>query len=176
MLRYLGIYPVAILLAIAIATFVTKHRPIAAPVAPAANVMRSAALSTTPSPAFAAPVQAIESNRMGHYVTPVQLEGHEIPMIIDTGASFVALTNEDANELGIRPAASEFTLQMQTANGVALAARAWLPRVRVGSVEVHDVQAIVMAPGASQESLLGMSFLSRLRHFGVSNGKMQLEQ
>jgi aspartyl protease family protein len=65
---------------------------------------------------------------------------------------------------------------MQTANGVSAAARTWLPHVRVGSVEVHDVEAIVMAPGAAASSLLGMSFLSKLRRFGISNGELLLEQ
>jgi aspartyl protease family protein len=113
---------------------------------------------------------------MGQYVTHAQIDGRDLQMVIDTGATFISLTNEDASALGIRPAASDFTVRMQTANGVSAAAKVWLPHVRVGAVEVHDVEAIVMAPGASKISLLGMSFLSRLSRFGVSGSRMRLEQ
>jgi aspartyl protease family protein len=127
-------------------------------------------------PASGPVTQAIDGDRFGNYITQVQIDGRDVPMLIDTGASYLALTSEDASELGIHPAASEFTLHMQTANGISTAARTWLPHVRVGMVEAHDVEAIVMAPGASRTSLLGMSFLGKLHHFGVTDGRMRLEQ
>jgi aspartyl protease family protein len=175
MLRFLGIYPVAIIVALAIATFVTRHQPTASVAKPAPAPLRSY-VAAPAAPALGPVTQAIEGDRFGNYVTRVQIDGRELPMVIDTGASYLSLTNEDAGELGIHPAASEFTLRMQTANGVSSAARTWLPHVKVGSVEVHDVEAIVMAPGASRTSLLGMSFLGKLHRFGVADGRMRLEQ
>jgi aspartyl protease family protein len=177
MLRFLGIYPVAILLAVVVVGYVSKHGLVAPQAKPApVAAVRSYAAPPARAAAFAPATQAIEGDRRGQYTASVQIDGRDIPMLIDTGASFVSLTNEAAGELGIRPAPTDFTLKMQTANGISAAAPTWLKRVRIGMVEVHDVEAVVMEPGASVTSLLGMSFLRKLRHFGVSDGKMRLEQ
>lgn len=179
MLRFLGIYPVAILLALVAVGYVSKHgliAPQAKPAPVAAATVPSYAATPAKAAAFAPAIQAIEGDRRGQYTASVQIDGRDIPMLIDTGASFVSLTNEAAGELGIRPAPANFTLKMQTANGISSAAPTWLKRVRVGMVEVHDVEAVVMEPGVSATSLLGMSFLRKLHHFGVSDGKMRLEQ
>jgi aspartyl protease family protein len=174
MLRFLAIYPLAILLATSIATYVTKHGFTLAQMRPGGAVAQASA--ATPTQNFGPVALEIPGDWMGQYSTPVQVEGHDLKMMVDTGATFVSLTSEDASELGIKPSPSDFTIRMQTANGISKAARTWLPRVRVGSVEVHDVEAVVMAPGASSVNLLGMSFLSKLSRFGVSNGRMRLEQ
>jgi len=173
MLRFLGVYPIAILLAMMIATYAVKqtHGPVQAAHAPVAQ-----SYLATPDKNFGPITQEITGDRMGQYLTQAQVEGRQLQMMIDTGATFVSLTSEDASALGIRPAPSDFTLRMQTANGIATAAKIWLPHMRVGAVEVHDVEALVMAPGASRISLLGMSFLGRLSRFGVSGNHMRLEQ
>ncbi len=185
MLRFLGIYPVAILLAVVTVGYVSKHgliAPQAKPVPVAPATLHSYAATPAQAPAALAPAtfapttQIVEGDRTGHYVTPVEIDGREFHMLIDTGADLVALRSEDADEIGLRPSPSDFTLRIQTANGLSTAAHTWLKHVRVGMVEVHDVEAIIMAPGASARSLLGMSFLSKLRHFGASDGKMRLEQ
>jgi aspartyl protease family protein len=162
------------LVALTLATYATKHG-FTLPQAPRSAVPAQSTTST-PKPNFGPVALEIIGDRMGQYATPVEVEGHQLRMMVDTGATFVSLTSGDAGELGIRPSPSEFTMRMQTANGISTAAKIWLPRIRVGSVEVHDVEAIVMAPGASQVNLLGMSFLSRLSRFGVSNGHLRLEQ
>jgi aspartyl protease family protein len=179
MLRFLGIYPVAILLALVAVGYVSKHgliAPQAKPVPVDAAPIRSYAATPAKAAAFAPTTQAVEGDRRGQYTAFVQIDGRDIPMLIDTGASVVSLTSEAASEIGIRPAPADFTMKMQTANGISSVAPTWLKRVRVGMVEVHDVEAVVMEPGASATNLLGMSFLRKLRHFGVSDGKMRLEQ
>jgi len=183
MLRYVWIYLAVIAGAVTMATIAARRPDVIAFAlgkAPesqhiAINVPSAAAPSPSPR-SFDLPKYAIEADRAGHYRMPVQLEGREIKMLVDTGASFVSLTKEDADRLGIRPSAGDYKLQMNTANGVATAAPVWLPNVRIGSIEVHDVPAIVMSAGASSDSLLGMSFLQRLRRFGVAGGKMIMEQ
>jgi aspartyl protease family protein len=173
MLRFLGIYPVAIVLATSFAASIVKHNfpPLAKPHDMSAQVYAVASAKN-----FGPIAQDITSDRMGQYVTQAQVEGRELHMIVDTGATLVSLTNEDASTLGIRPTPSEYTIRLQTANGISTAAHIWLPHVRVGAVEVHDVEALVMGPGASHVSLLGMSFLSRLSRFGVAGNHMRLEQ
>ena len=102
----------------------------------------------------------------GQFVTDASINGHAVRMMVDTGATFVALDRAQALALGLSldgasPAA------VRTANGVVRAMRLSLRSVRVGSVELHDVQAVVQdAP--LPIALLGMSFLRNLdlRHLG----------
>lgn len=112
----------------------------------------------------------------GHYHASVELEGRNLKMLVDTGASVIALTDQDAGFLGIRPMPSDYTITMQTANGNSKAARVRLREVRIGSIRVNDVDAIIMQPGASAESLLGMSFLRKLAGFEIAQGKLIMRQ
>ena len=105
-----------------------------------------------------------------------RVDGRSLEFTVDTGASIIALTAEDAEELGIHPADSEYTVMLKTANGVARAAPTTLDMVEVGDIMIHDVAAVVMPEGTLSDNLLGLSFLSRLRHFEFSEGKMVLEQ
>jgi aspartyl protease family protein len=180
MARFLWIYFLAALAALWLAHSALRLQPNRTdPTLAASNQVFSkptaAHVSISQPAPLSLPIEYVEGRR-GAYATQVQLEGRELHMLIDTGASFVSLTKEDAEAIGIRPRASDFTLKMQTANGIASAAPTWLPSLKVGSIEVHDVQAIVMPQGASSVSLLGMSFLERLHRFGVTNGRMVLEQ
>jgi aspartyl protease family protein len=173
MLRFLGIYPVAILCAMVFSGFMVKNN---FPLRAKPNAMTASADAVAPTRNFGSITQDIAGNTSGQYLTQAQIDGRELQMIIDTGATFLSLTNEDASALGISPSRSEFKIHLQTANGVSTAAHIWLPHVRVGAVEVHDVEALVMEPGATHTSLLGMSFLSRLSRFGVAGNHMRLEQ
>jgi aspartyl protease family protein len=112
----------------------------------------------------------------GHFRVEGRIDGRALDFLVDTGATVIALTADDAAQLGIHPAAGDYTVLMRTANGVIRAAPTTLGMVEIGDIMVHDVSAVVMPEGALSENLLGMSFLSRLRHFDYSDGKMVLEQ
>jgi len=112
----------------------------------------------------------------GRFRADGRIDGRELQFTVDTGASIVALTADDAAQLGIHPAANEYTMLIRTANGVVRAAPTTLDMIEVGDIMVHDVAAVVMPDGALSDNLLGLSFLSRLRHFEYSEGKMVLEQ
>ncbi len=112
----------------------------------------------------------------GRFRADGRIDGRELQFTVDTGASIVALTAGDAAQIGIHPAASEYTMLISTANGTVHAAPTTLDMVEVGDIMVHDVAAVVMPDGALSDNLLGLSFLSRLRHFEYSEGKMVLEQ
>lgn len=113
----------------------------------------------------------------GHYRTSVEINGSRIgSVLIDTGASTVVLTYEDAQTAGIFPGGAEFNVPVQTANGIGHVARTRLDRIQVGSVAVEDVDAMVAEPGALSASLLGMNFLSRLSGFSVSDGALVLNR
>jgi aspartyl protease family protein len=118
----------------------------------------------------------VPRDSVGRFRTGGRIDGRELQFTVDTGASIVALTADDAAQLGIHPAPVEYTMLIKTANGTVHAAPTTLDMVEVGDIMVRDVAAVVMPDGALSENLLGMSFLSRLRHFDYSDGKMVLEQ
>jgi len=118
----------------------------------------------------------IPRDSRGHFQVDGRVDGKRIEFMVDTGASVIALTARDAARLGIRPTSREFTAEVKTANGTVRAARTQLNRVEIDDVTVRDVAALVVPDEALSESLLGLSFLSKLRRFEYSNGKLVLEQ
>jgi len=112
----------------------------------------------------------------GHFVVDARIGGRRLEFMLDTGASVVALRARDAAALGIHPAGRDFTIQVKTANGSMRAAPVQLGMVEIGGVNLRNVAAVVSPDEALSENLLGLSFLSRLRRFEYSNGKMVLEQ
>ncbi len=112
----------------------------------------------------------------GHFEVDARVNGRRIDFMVDTGASVIALTARDAARLGIHPAQNAFVAEVRTANGTVHAAPARLDRVEVGDLEVRDVAALVLPDHALSDNLLGLSFLSRLRRFEYSDGRLVLEQ
>ena len=100
----------------------------------------------------------------GHYWAEANIDGRAIRVLIDTGASVVALTREDALRLGLKLTVGDFNRTVQTASGPARAAAVTLKSIAVAGAEVEDVQALVVEDGLAQ-SLLGMSYLGRLSGF-----------
>jgi aspartyl protease family protein len=112
----------------------------------------------------------------GQFEVNARVNGRRIDFMVDTGASVVALTVRDAARLGIHPPPSAFTAEVRTANGTVRAAPTKLDVVEVGDVVVRDVDALVLPDQALSDNLLGLSFLSRLRRFEFSGGKLVLLQ
>jgi aspartyl protease family protein len=111
----------------------------------------------------------------GHYVTNAEINRTRIKVLVDTGASAVALSYEDAQDAGLHPGSLDFNIPVSTANGQTMAARVVLRTVEIDGVSVDDVEGMVMPEGAMQGSLLGMSFLSRLSSFRVEDGVLSLK-
>ena len=119
--------------------------------------------STARSPAQGGVAQVLKAAD-GHYWAEANIDGRAIHVLVDTGASVVALTREDALRLGLKLRAEDFTRTVQTASGPARAAAVTLKSIAVADAEVEDVEALVVEKGLAQ-SLLGMSFLGRLSSF-----------
>ncbi len=115
------------------------------------------------APATGRPGQIIRSAD-GHYWAEAMIDGSAIRVLVDTGASVVALTREDALRLGLRLESEDFTSTVNTASGSARAARVSLDSVAVAGARVENVDALVIEAGLGQ-SLLGMSYLGRLSAF-----------
>ncbi len=110
----------------------------------------------------------------GHFLAHTRTNGTRVDMIVDTGASTVVLRPSDAERVGINLDGLNYSVPVRTANGTAFAARVRLNNVSIGSVTVNNVEALVTKPGALHESLLGMSFLSRLRSYEFSGDFLTL--
>ena len=133
------------------------------------------AISLLAAPAAVAATAEIQADSRGHFLTRVRIGHTDVDVIIDTGASFVVLSYEDAEQAGLKPRMLSFDVPVLTANGPVGAARVMLDRVEVGNVRVRDVASVVLPQGSFRGTLLGMSFLSRLRSFAVEDGTLILK-
>jgi len=110
----------------------------------------------------------------GHFTATVKVNGKSLPMIVDTGASTIVLRPEDAKKAGIDVSRLTYRVPVLTANGRTIAARVRLDEVAIGPLDRKKVDALVAQPGALTQSLLGMSFLSRLRSYEFSGDFLTL--
>jgi aspartyl protease family protein len=102
----------------------------------------------------------LEQDRSGHYRAQGEINGQAVSFLVDTGATDVAVSEQTARALGL-----DFgpRTMVMTAAGPAAAWKTRIDRVRVGSLERHNVRATI-TPGLGSQALLGMSFL---RHFSI---------
>ena len=119
--------------------------------------------------------EVIVNQRLGgEFAIMGRVNGARVTFLFDTGASSVVLTADDARRAGINTAGLEYDAPVSTANGAAMAAEVRLDQVAVGPIVMHNVTALVARPGALDESLLGMSFLGRLKSYEVERGRLIL--
>jgi aspartyl protease family protein len=144
--------------------------PVAAP-RPAASAPAhpSAAASRQPPNTL---VYRADAN--GHFVVDASINAAPIHLVVDTGATKVVLTPADARAAGINMAALNYSETVTTANGSAHAAPVTLRAVRLGSLSVDNVPALVM-DNALPVSLLGMSFLRRLDGYSIHDGVLTID-
>ncbi len=111
----------------------------------------------------------------GDFAVSAQINGARVHMVVDTGASSVVLTPDDAKAAGLPLALLNYTVNIETANGRARAAPVTLDRIAMGELEERSVEALVVQPGQLRTSLLGMSFLNRLQSWQVSGDRLMLK-
>jgi aspartyl protease family protein len=143
--------------------------PVAASARPEEVPSRPAAMSFGGS-------ETLEADAAGHFHAQAEIEGRVVPMIVDTGATFVSLSAEDAARIGLEPMPSDYTVTMATANGTTSAAPVHLREIRVGAIVARDVAAVVMRPGLLGQSLLGMSFLKTVAHVEMGSRQLVLRE
>jgi aspartyl protease family protein len=120
---------------------------------------------TTPSAAEAANAWAedvvLTREPDGHFYADVAVDGQSLRMLVDTGASVVALTGADAEALGLQWDPAEVVPVAQGASGPVEGVNVTIPEVMLGDHVAHDVDALIIPEGLAI-SLLGQSFLSTL--------------
>ncbi|WP_240811653.1 TIGR02281 family clan AA aspartic protease [Brevundimonas sp. M20] len=134
-----------------------------------AQAAESAAIS---APATGGPAQVLKEPD-GHYWADVRIDGRAIHAMVDTGASVMVLTKEDAVRLGLGLKPDDFDAKLVTASGPVAAAPVRLRSVSVSGARVENVEALVVAEGLPH-SLLGMSYLGRLSSFTATPAALTL--
>ena len=109
----------------------------------------------------------------GHFYADAMINGAPIHVLIDTGATTVALTRADAQAAGVQFSSGEFTGTAQTAGGDVALKPVTLDRVGIGPVEAHQVEAVVV-DSSLNVSLLGQSWLRRVGNVTIEGDKMVL--
>lgn len=117
---------------------------------------------------------AVAADHRGQFIVHPQVDGFRVKMLVDTGASLIALTDTDARNLGVKLTPADYNLTLKTANGVVRGAQVMLKEIRIGDIVVRNVEATVLPPQVLEVSLLGTSFLKRLAGYEVSAGRLVL--
>ena len=116
---------------------------------------------------------ALKRQGDGHFHATLEVNGHPVRFIIDTGATMLVLSRRDARAAGLDPDNLSFNLRTRTANGEVMSAPVRLDSVTLGEFTDRDVRATVNG-GDLDISLLGMSYLDRYRGFRVEGDRMYL--
>jgi len=118
-------------------------------------------------------VQVVRGNA-GDFAVAAHINGAKIPMVLDTGASSVVLTQEAAKAAGLPIEVLTYTVNVDTANGRTRAAAVTLDRLAVGGLTERSVPALVAQQGQLKTNLLGMTFLNRLESWEVRGDTLRL--
>ena len=111
--------------------------------------------------------------RDGHYYLTAQINGSAVRFVVDTGATDIVLTREDAARIGIDPESLDYLGRARTANGETKTAFVRLDEVVVGEAVDRDVPAVVNA-GSMSQSLLGMGYLQRWGRIEIADNELRL--
>ncbi|MGF0538488.1 retropepsin-like aspartic protease family protein [Agrobacterium sp. ES01] len=121
------------------------------------------------------PIVILHKSLGGHFETKATVNGTPVSMLVDTGATIVALSYEDAIAAGIDPESLTYSRTMLTANGRAQAAPVRLKSIDLGPIRRENIEATVTQQGMLDQSLLGMSFLSTLRSINIQSDELRLQ-
>ena len=116
----------------------------------------------------------IARGRAGEFSVQTRVNGGAVPMILDTGASAVVLTQEAAKAAGLPLELLNYSVTVDTANGRTRAAAVTLDSIGVGGLVERSVPALIAQPGQLRTSLLGMTFLNRLESWEVRGDRLVL--
>lgn len=119
------------------------------------------AITTTAPPRSERKKVVLTSDSRGHFFTVGSINGVSTRFMVDTGATTVALSSDEAKRTGVNYLAGRKVLT-QTANGVVPVYRVRLDAVDIGGIKLANIDAIVIEGGRLPVALLGMSFLNRM--------------
>lgn len=116
----------------------------------------------------------LKMGRDGHFRTQLRMNNRPVYVLVDTGASSVAINESTARKIGISIRPSDFKYKSRTANGMTRYAAVTIREIAIGSIRIRNVNAAVLKDQSLSTTLLGMSFLRKLRKFEVSGKRLTL--
>jgi aspartyl protease family protein len=144
-----------------------------APIGPAAAQHGEGTLAVVQDDAWVSGEVVLKRAEDGHFYAEVSADGATTRMLVDTGASMVALTGDDAHAMGITWNPDEVEPVARGASGLVYGVQVKIDRMQVGEVEARSVDALVVPDGLGI-SLLGQSFLSRIPRVEMDQQQMIL--
>ncbi|MGA7329376.1 MAG: TIGR02281 family clan AA aspartic protease [Rhodomicrobium sp.] len=118
----------------------------------------------------------LNANGYGHFEAIAEIEGQQVEFMTDTGATYVALSYETAQKLGLISQKLRFDGRSTTANGVARVASTIIDAIKIGDITVNNVQAVIAEPGRMAQNLLGMSFIKQLSGFELNGSTLTMRE
>ncbi|MEN9895082.1 MAG: hypothetical protein RIR97_934, partial [Pseudomonadota bacterium] len=117
---------------------------------------------------------SIPADSVGQFSSAFKLNGQTVIGMVDTGATYVAINESIARQIGIPGHRLHYDYDVNTANGKIKAAHIMLDRVEIGTLKVRNVEAFVLKDKSLDSMLIGMSFLQKLKSFTVKDGTLVL--
>ena len=151
-----------------------SQSPAAAQASEKREVDRIAELKSSNAPQFSSGDEsiALERDSDGHFYADVRINGNPIHMLIDTGATGIALSRDDARAAGLATSIGMNDVVGEGADGAVHGEYVKLDRVELGPLSASGLEAIVLNSG--QQSLLGQSYLSKFASVKIEGDKMVL--
>lgn len=130
-------------------------------------------LGLASAPAISGEPMTIRKSEDGHFWVSAEVNCRPMRFMIDSGATFTAISTEAAKAAGIAPSGLGLKTVIETANGTVEADRATIADLRVGSLAMRD-HGVLISDGLGDTNLLGMNFLSELESWRVEGSSMIL--
>ena len=143
--------------------------------APAVASAPEASLALATKPAWYGGEMTLDREGDGHFYANVSVDGSDYRMLIDTGASVVALTADDAHSMGLDWDPGALSQVAHGASGPVMGVRTTIPELAVGDFVAHDVRAVIVPEGLAV-SLLGQSFLSQVPKVDIAGNRLTLSE
>ena len=133
----------------------------------------SGELGLASAPAITGEPMTLRKSEDGHFWVTAEVNGRPMRFMVDSGATFTAISTEAAQAAGIAPSGLGLRTVIETANGMVEADRASIADLRVGSLAMRD-HDVLISDGLGDTNLLGMNFLSELESWRVEGSSMIL--
>jgi aspartyl protease family protein len=118
---------------------------------------------------------SIPRGKSGHYEVSLLMNGEPVDFIVDTGATNIVITKEDARRIGFDPENMRYLGQASTANGIVRTHMVRVAKVEIGDIVDENVKVWVN-DGELFQSLLGMAYLEKFGRITIESGMMKLER
>ncbi|WP_439272430.1 retropepsin-like aspartic protease family protein [Pseudochrobactrum sp. HB0163] len=115
---------------------------------------------------------SIGQSANGHFEVNALVNDQRVHFLVDTGASAIVLSQQDAEKAGVDTTSLSYTIPVSTANGRTMAAAVRLQEIKIGNITRHNMRALVAQQGLLTGSLLGMNFMNSLSSYTVQRDRL----